>query len=250
MPILLEQLSIEKREIAHKVIVDLRALMPQVLEYERTLDGFKSRLMSVDSFEDFYATVRNAMLQGKEPHQLFLKVIEGMDNEIYYAVQEVCQTDEELTKIHEILHFSKALENTILGTKERLTLNEAYTDLTEDERVIADQFIVGLKNLQAMVVSLSSDKSNFQERLKHASSSAEIDQIEGEIESYDAKVLEIYDNIVPFPEDEKVAGALIGFLEKNSHLRSDMHVFDFHEALVDDIMAARAQVGVSVGSRI
>jgi hypothetical protein len=250
MPTLIEQLSIEKREIAHRVIVDLRATMPQVLEYERTLNEIKSRLISVDSFEDFYATVRHAMLQGKEPHQLYLNVIEGMDNEIYYAVQEICQTDEELTKIHEILHFGQALENTILGTKERLTLREAYTDLTEDERVIADKFIVSLKKVQEMVVSLTSDKIAFQERLKHVSSSAEIDQIEVEIENYDAKILELYDNIVPFPEDENIAGALIGFLEKNSHLRNGMQVFDFHEALVDDIMAARAQVGVIVGSRI
>ena len=242
MPTLLEQLSTEKQEIARKIIVDLRALLPQVLEYERTLDEFKSRLMSVDSFDDFYATVRNAIEHGGEAHQLFLDNIKGMDNEIQNAIKEVYQTDEELTKIHEILHFNKALENTILGTKERLTLNEAYTDLTEDERVIADEFIVSLKKLQVMVVSLLSDKSNFQERLKHASSSAEIDQIESEVESYDAKLLEIYDNIVPFPEDEKIAGALIGFLEKNSHLRSDMHAFDFHEALVDDIMAARARL--------
>ena len=54
-------------------------------------------------------------------------------------------------------------------------------------------------------------------------------------------MLVAYDALVPFPQDEIVAGALIEFLEENPHIAEIMETFNFHESLMDDILAARAK---------
>ena len=243
MPTLFENLSNKKQKIAEKIIANLYTLTPTSVECRNILEQYQQQLLLADSFLVFHDIVRAAMSEGRVPYQIYLQATNEMDKDIFDAIEELIKNDSELTIIKKSLHFSSFLENDIIAAKERLSLQSLYSKLSDEDRPVAEKFIQSLKALQTMASALLSDKERFKERLNHAESFHEVAEIEAEIEDHSQRGLAAYEALVPFPDKESVAGALIEFLEKNAHITEVMDPFNFHESLMDDIMASRAKIG-------
>ncbi len=241
MPTLLQQLSTQEQEVARTIMTNLRTSLPKAMECINVLEQYKQQLALSESFAVFHSIVRKAITHGREPFQVYLRATDGMNEAIFNAIEEHIKHDVELTKIKNALHFNSFLANDIIAAKERLSMQSLYSKVSDRGREIADAFIQSIKGLQTIKSELLSDGEDFKVRLEKITSSEELDSIETEIEQYNQRMLVAYDALVPFPQDEIVAGALIEFLEENPHIAEIMETFNFHESLMDDILAARAK---------
>lgn len=133
-------------------------------------------------------------------------------------------------------------EDSIIATEERLSEEAVYSKFTDNKLEMANRFINSIKTLRPVVEEINAQKESFKLRLAGSESVEDVDILEMQIEERDKVISSIYEQLVIFPDDEEVAGALVEFLEKNPHLRALMAAFKFHESLFDDILGARAKL--------
>lgn len=241
MPASIDTLSQDKKIIAQKVIDNLNALKPQAIIYNEQINAFKESLSSVGSMQDFFEIVQQIIAKGKEVHKVLDKAMEGMDSETKEAVNEYIGKDDGLTRVVAALHFDKTLSNSIVATKERLSKN-IFNALPEAKKAIVEKFISAVKELKPIADLLDSQKKLLQQRLSEITLASELDKLEEEIIAQDKAISSVYTKMISYPKDEETAGVLMEYLETNHHLLATLKAFDFYESLVDDILAARAEI--------
>lgn len=207
--------------------------------YDEKLTLLSSRLDDSDAISDFFAVVEDIIKVDVEIDR-FLLTEKGINKKLKDYIMIEIKDKSEFQPFYNILNFNKIISEKILQNKERLSLSFIKTKLSEDDYQIAEKFINSIQALKPFAKLMEEKKNQFIERLSTAVSIAEVDEIEQQIDKQGTELLNAYQTLINFPDDENIAGYVIKYLETNDHIRSIMQSFDFAESLTDDILSAKS----------
>ncbi|KTD45819.1 hypothetical protein Lrub_2616 [Legionella rubrilucens] len=224
------------------IISALKQLRPQILLFKESMQDFKKRLETVSDEAELTTLVQGIDQREKELNQLLRRAAAGMDKALFDAIQQQCQNDSELKEIMEVFNADNSLTNLITTTRERLGEQTLYNQLNGDELQMAKDFMQRLKQLSSVAQLLNAQKELFRQRLKEADDAQAIDEIENDILAQHEGITKVYNAIIFYPDNERVAQALVDYFETNPQLLALVKAFHFYDSLAQDLADAKTRI--------
>jgi hypothetical protein len=233
------------KQRAQLILQNLDSVQLDIENYNEKLVFLGEKLDNVHSFSDFFEVVNDIIKAEAALDKFLLKEMKGLNKNVKDIIIRDIKDKNEFQSFTNILSFNQIITDKILKNKERLSIERLEEQLPEKKYKIAKKFIHSITVLKPLSQLIEKQKNQFKTLLDSASSMAQISDIEKQIDDQDRDYLEAYQTLINFPTDEKIAGAIIKFLETNQHIKAIMKSFDFAESLVDDVLNARARVTLS-----
>ncbi|PUT41959.1 hypothetical protein DIZ81_02360 [Legionella taurinensis] len=224
------------------IISALKQLRPQIMLFKESMQDFKKQLETVSEEDELTTLVQGIDQREKELNQLLQKAASGMDKTLFDAICQQCESDSELTEIMAVFHADNSLANLITTTRERLGEQTLYAKLSGDELQMAKDFMQRLKQLSSVAQLLDAQKELFRQRLKEAEDTQTVDEIENDILAQHEGITKVYNAIIFYPDNERVAQALVEYFETNPQRLALVQAFHFYDSLIQDLADAKTRL--------
>jgi len=239
---LMENLAVEKKSALLNIFKKLEGLDVEVSKFNQQIKSYTKLLNDAKTKENFFEVIDNISRTSREANAIFSREIIGMDDDMRSVFKELSKTNQNIANMFNAVYFSDALNEPIIATKERLTEQSLYRKLSGKKLEMAKDFIDSIRSLKPIIGQIDAQKESFIAALENSTTADEVNFLENAIEERNKVFDGVYKKLTHFPEDEVVSGAVIQFLNTNTHFLASMEKFNFYESLVDNIMKARARV--------
>lgn len=237
----------DNKEHTNRVVEKFAAAESKAGDLCQTLAALQDELYVVQTKEQFDGVVQKLIDQGKIVHHFLLELMSGVDKEVMPKVMAHLTSQPNFEHIRTLLNYTELAAKSIVAKKELLSVQESLTDLTDEQSEALLLFITKLKELKPITELLMMQEEAFKKRLGAASSLDEVDEIEAQIQKKNQLIEGALERLIPYPQDEVVAGQIIKLMQTNSHLLAILQSFDLHESLMNDILHARGTVVANIG---
>ncbi len=204
-----------------------------------------NKLPSVQTKMEFDALVDDIMDNKAQVKKLLGDDVMDLDEQLKDTLDTAIRNHSNLSFFSPLIHIEKTISQSILSAKERISLIELEKSLPEGLATTCKAVITKIKALATLAQLLKLKSDGYKQDLHQADSFETINDIEHEISNLSDQLSSFLNEYINYPEDEQAAGALINYLNTNPHIRRILQSFDFHEALNDDILAARTTYAMS-----
>lgn len=224
------------------IISALKQLKPQIMLFKESMQDFKKRLETVSDESELTTLVQGIDQREKELNQSLHKAAAGMDKALFDAICQQCQSDSDLNEIMAVFHADNSLAHLVTTTRERLGEQTLYAKLSGDELQMAKDFMQRLKQLSSVAQLLDAQKELFRQRLKGAEDAQTVDEIENDMLAQHEGITKVYNAIIFYPDNERVAQALVDYFETNPQLLAVVKAFEFFDSLAQDLANAKTRL--------
>ncbi|KTD62943.1 hypothetical protein Lsan_1603 [Legionella santicrucis] len=229
---------------AELILQNLDSVQLDIEKYNKELFLLGEKLDKVNSFPEFFKIVDDVIKTESELDKFLIKEMKGLNQNIRNILIQDIKDKSEFQSFINVLSFNQIITDKILKNKERLSLHLLKEQLPEPKYNLAKNFIHSITVLKPITELIEKQKAHFKTALDSADSMDQVNEIERQIDVQDSDLLEAYQTLINFPEDEQTAEAVINFLEKNQQIKNLMESFDFAESLIDDVLNAKTRVSV------
>ncbi|QLZ70041.1 hypothetical protein FOLKNPGA_02845 [Legionella sp. PC1000] len=232
----------EKKRNAQRVIDGFTDAKTKVDTFCNTLNMLQDKLYAANTKEEFDGVVQLTINEEKNVHRFLLELTNGTDEETISKVKAYMVDLPNFKNAMTLLNYTEIATKNIIDKKERLSLQEALSNLTIKQQTELLVFINKLKELKPIAELLINQQKLFKERLHEAPSLDVVDEIEDEVQNRNRLLKGALERLLPYPEDDMVSGEIIKILKRNRHFLTILESFDFHESLMEEILNARATI--------
>lgn len=233
------------KQRAQLILQNLNNVQLDIEKYNKELFLLGEKLDKVNSFPEFFKIVNDIIKTESELDKFLIKEMKGLNQNIKNILLQDMKDKSEFQSFTNVLNFNQIITDKILKNKERLSLYLLKEELPEPKYNLAKKFIHSITVLKPITELIEKQKIHFKTELDSADSMEQVNEIERQIDAQDRDLLEAYQTLINFPEDEQTAESVIKFLEKNQHFKTILESFDFAESLMDDVLNAKVRVSVS-----
>ncbi|VEB33856.1 Uncharacterised protein [Legionella sainthelensi] len=233
------------KQRAELILQNLDSVQLDIEKYNKELFQLGEKLDKVNSFPEFFKVVNDIIKTESELDKFLIKEMKGLNQNIKNILIQDIKDKSEFQSLTNVLSFNEIITDKILKNKERLSFYLLKEELPEAKYNLAKKFIHSIAVLKPITELIEKQKTHLKAVLDSADSMEQINEIERQIDAQDRDLLEAYQALINFPEDDQTAEAVIKFLEKNQHLKNLMESFDFAESLMDDVLNAKTKISVS-----
>lgn len=235
----------EYKQRAQLILQNIDAVQSDIEKFNKELRFLGEKLDKTSSFSEFFNVVDEFIKAEAKLDQFLLKEMKGLNKNVKDIIMIDVKDKTEFQAFANILSFNQIITDKILKNKERLSLELIKEQLTNAEYYRAKEFLHSITVLKPISALIEKEKTHFRTLLEFAQSMEQINELEKQIDEQDRDFLKAYQALIQFPKNEKTAGAVIEFLEKNHHVKAMMESFDFAESLEDDVLNAKVRISVS-----
>lgn len=228
----------DKKISTARISSNSSSIAEAVTVLSKKLLGLQKELCLANTRTAFDSVAKKLIRQGKELQQFLISSAPGVKPESKSSSLSHSEYAILLAK-----YKIGALER-ISEKKETISLEGTLKNLSEPQKNEARNFIKSLRELYFVAETLMSQEEAFKKRLSEADSLEVIEQLETEILQKNAIIEGALSRLVPYPQDEAVAGVLVRFLQTHDSLLTLMQSFDLYASLEEDLANARAALKV------